>query len=147
MISDTNCFPRVEIATINDKPRQWSHLNSAISEHLRGRLVKTTQMLHGQGTECPLNRSQEQAFLEDRRGKHRVLSSALVSGGFQCRDFLYLTWISFKSLSCKFCRGSIKFCLTSMSRASLTSPSSRMASPTSIRARPVKHKCTLYISL
>lgn len=48
----------------------------------------------------------------------------------------HLTCISFKSLSCIFCKGSTKFCLTSMSRASLTSPSSRMASPTSIRARP-----------
>lgn len=87
------------------------------------------------------------------RGKHFVLQddwSNLKSTGFgvvHCNNFLYLTWISFKSLSCIFCKGSIKFCLTSMSRASLTSPSSRMASPTSIRARPVKHKSTTYLSI
>lgn len=66
-------------------------------------------------------------------------------GGFQCNNLLYFTWISFKSLSWIFCKGSMKFCLTSMSRASLTSPSSRMASPTSIRATPVKHKSMLYV--
>lgn len=47
-----------------------------------------------------------------------------------------LTWISFRSLSWRFCSGSMKFCFTSMSRASFTSPSSFMASPASMSARP-----------
>lgn len=46
------------------------------------------------------------------------------------------TWISLRSLSHKFCRGSMKFCLTSMSRESFTSARRFMDSPASSRASP-----------
>lgn len=46
------------------------------------------------------------------------------------------TWISFRSLSHRFCRGSMKFCLTSMSRESFTSARRFMDSPASSRASP-----------
>ena len=46
------------------------------------------------------------------------------------------TWISFRSLSHRFCKGSMKFCLTSMSRESFTSARRFMDSPASSRASP-----------
>lgn len=50
------------------------------------------------------------------------------------------TWISFRSLSHRFCRGSMKFCLTSMSRESLTSARHFIDSPASSRASPVEEE-------
>lgn len=51
-----------------------------------------------------------------------------------------VTCISLRSLSWRFCSGSMKFCLTFISKASFTSPSSRMDSPASNRAKPDTHR-------
>lgn len=55
---------------------------------------------------------------------------------FQSQRLLECTVISLRSLSCRFCRGSIKFCLTFMSKESFTSAICLMASLMSTRAQP-----------
>lgn len=50
------------------------------------------------------------------------------------------TWISFRSLSHRFWRGSIKFCLTSISSESFTSANRFIDSPASSSASPLSEK-------
>jgi len=82
-----------------------------------------------------------QVFFVSRREKHVfvrvIVSHVLLRGPLQAAVCSTCsTMISFRSLSWKFCSGSMKFCLTLMSSASFTSAICRMASPMSTSALP-----------